>query len=171
MRNFRQAILDIRRAGDWLAARPEVEDHRLGILGVSLGAVVGALAAGVDARFDRCVFLIGGGDLAAIALHVSRELDDVRTRILEKGWTLGELRALWRTYEPLTFASRIRPEATLMFNAESDEVIPRECTLRLKEAIGLDEITWFPGDHQSLAFQAGKFLPRIYDHFRQRSSY
>jgi dienelactone hydrolase len=40
-RNFRQSILDGRRALDVLAARPEADPRRLAVFGISLGAIVG----------------------------------------------------------------------------------------------------------------------------------
>ena len=39
-----QAVLDIRRAAAWLAARDEVADDQIGIMGISLGGITGALA-------------------------------------------------------------------------------------------------------------------------------
>src|SRR5438105_3508039 len=51
----RQTVMDVRRAKSILASRPEVDGHRLGITGVSLGGIVCALAAGVDGEFDRVV--------------------------------------------------------------------------------------------------------------------
>ena len=48
-----QAVMDIRRAATWLAAREEIDSERLGITGISLGGIVAALTAGVDTRFDR----------------------------------------------------------------------------------------------------------------------
>src|SRR5262249_15628892 len=45
MNALRQTVLDVRRATAWLEARPEVDRQRLGIVGTSLGSMVGALAA------------------------------------------------------------------------------------------------------------------------------
>jgi len=47
---FTQSVLDLRRALDLLAARPDVDPKRLGILGHSLGGGVVAATAGVDKR-------------------------------------------------------------------------------------------------------------------------
>jgi len=78
---LRQAVLDVRRAGDWLAARPDVEASRVGLVGISLGSIVGSLTAGVDDHFGRSVFIIGGGDLAAIVITGAR-----RRRPRRRGW-------------------------------------------------------------------------------------
>src|SRR2546421_268241 len=59
----RQTVLDLRRAAAWLEARPEVDRTRLGIVGTSLGSMVGALAAEMEPRLRRVVVLLGGGGL------------------------------------------------------------------------------------------------------------
>src|SRR5688572_17321160 len=41
----RQTVLDVRRATAWLEGRPEVDRERLGLVGTSLGSMVGALSA------------------------------------------------------------------------------------------------------------------------------
>jgi dienelactone hydrolase len=171
LRDLHQAVLDARRAGDWLAARPDVESSRVGIVGISLGALVGSLTAGVDDRFGRSVFLIGGGDLPAIVLHGSRETAAAKQKLEEAGLTADRLRELWKSIEPLTFASRMRPEEILMVNAESDEVIPRECTLKLYEALDRPEIRWFKGGHTAIALHLGTILKDIISHLGQRTAY
>jgi dienelactone hydrolase len=133
---LRQAVLDVRRAGDWLAARPDVEPSRVGLVGISLGSIVGSLAAGVDDHFGRSVFIIGGGDLAAIVMNGSKETAAAKARLEKDGFTIEQLRGLWKDIDPVTFASRVRPEEMLLINAEADEVIPKECTLRLATAMG-----------------------------------
>ncbi len=169
--NLRQAVLDVRRAGDWLASRPWIEPSRVGIVGVSLGAIVGALSAGVDDRFGRSVFIIGGGDLAAIVFHGSKETSLQKRKLEEAGVTPERFRELSRGVEPLTYASRLRPEEILMINAESDEVIPRDSTLRLHEAAGRPEIRWFKGGHTAVVFMLGPVLKDILAHLGRRTEY
>src|SRR5262249_59126572 len=59
----RQTVLDVRRAGAWLAVQPEVDKDRLGILGTSLGSFMGSLSAEMEPRFKRVALLLGGGGL------------------------------------------------------------------------------------------------------------
>jgi len=166
---LRQAVLDVRRAGDWLAARPDVEASRVGLVGISLGSIVGSLTAGVDDHFGRSVFLIGGGDLAAIVMHGSKETAAAKERLEKAGLTVDQLRGMWKDIDPITFASRVRPEEILMINAEADEVIPKECTVRLAAAMGAPEVRWFKGGHYALLFQLGKALKDITSHLSQRT--
>ena len=168
---LRQAVLDVRRAGDWLASREDVEPSRVGIVGVSLGAIVGSLAAGVDDRFGRSVFVIGGGDLAGIIMHGSKETVLQKRKIEATGVGLDRLRELWRDVDPCTFAGRLRPEEILMINADADEVIPRDCTLRLHQAAGRPELRWFKGGHYAVAFQLGTIIRDIARHVSERTAY
>jgi dienelactone hydrolase len=169
--NVRQAVLDARRAGDWLASRPDVEPSRVGIVGISLGAILGSLAAGVDDRFGRSVFIIGGGDLPAIVLNGSRETAEQKRALEEAGYTADRLRALWREIEPCTFAGRIRTEEVLLINAESDEVVPRECAVRLWEAMGRPKIRWIKGGHYAILFQLGGVVKELVAHLCERTAY
>src|SRR5690606_30762450 len=81
-----QAILDIRRATAWLAARSEVDSDRLGIFGISLGAITGALAATAEPRLENVCLLLAGGDLGAVGWQ-SPELARTREQWLNQGGT------------------------------------------------------------------------------------
>jgi dienelactone hydrolase len=169
--SMRQSVMDVRRAGDWLASRRGVEPSRIGLVGISLGSIVGSLALGVDDRFGRSVFFIGGGDVPAVVFHGSKETAAARDRLVEEGWSVDRLREAWKDAEPLTFAGRVRPEEVLLVNAESDEVIPRACTERLHAAMGGPELRWFAGGHYALIFRLGGALKDILEHLGRRTAW
>ena len=52
----------------------------------------------------------------------------------------------------------------LMLNAESDEIIPRECTTKLHEAIGKPTIRWYRGGHYAVILKLGPILDEITAH-------
>jgi 3-oxoadipate enol-lactonase len=54
-----QTVVDLRRGLDLLAARPEVDPRRLGYVGYSLGATVGARLAGIEPRIKAHVHTAG----------------------------------------------------------------------------------------------------------------
>lgn len=58
-----QSASDVSTVADWLSARPDVDAHRLGVVGISLGAIVAHLAMGQDARLNAGVAIEGGGNL------------------------------------------------------------------------------------------------------------
>src|SRR5688572_15148145 len=123
----------------------------VGLFGVSLGSVVGALVAGVDTRFTRSVFVVGGGDLPSIVLNESKETNEMRRRLIDGGWTAEKLEKALQSIEPLRVASRVNPTGVLMFNALEDQVVPKACTEKLVEAMGRPKVKWIKADHYTIA--------------------
>ena len=147
-----QTVMDIRRAGLWLNLRPEVDAERIGIVGPSLGAMVGSLVAGVDPRFTRGAFVVGGGDLARM-IWESTLTAGAKKKMVAKGMTFEALQQKVKEVDPLTYAKNINPRGVLMVNARRDSVVPSDCTLKLWEAMGKPQILWYDTDHvQTLAY-------------------
>ncbi len=166
--NLRQAVLDVRRAGDWLASRKDVDRFRLGLMGISLGSVVGALTAGVDPHFMRIVLVIGGGDLAAVCMNDSKETRKIKEKLEADGTTVDELRRKLKGVEPLTFAPRVDGSRVLMINAENDEVIPKACTEKLWEAYAKPKISWYKSTHTGIVLALGQVLKEAVEHLKTR---
>src|SRR5438477_8961585 len=57
-----EQVEDTRHALSCLAARPEVDPERIGVIGNSFGAAVAVYAAGVDRRIAVCISCGGWGD-------------------------------------------------------------------------------------------------------------
>jgi dienelactone hydrolase len=158
-----QSLLDVRRTADVLAARPEVDPGRLGVSGISLGALIAAASCGVDSRLQRAELILGGGKLRDI-LASARETRELRESLarLTPAQRAGVDAALDRV-EPLNHAAalkRLALQDRLMFiNAAEDEVIPPACTDALAEAAGMKgKVTWLPGMGHYTAMAA---LPQI----------
>lgn len=163
---FRQAALDVIRSADFLRAMPGVDPRQVGVVGVSLGAVVSALARGVDPRLGRTVLVIGGGDVMTL-LRESREVQGVLEEGLRKAQVkLEDLPGLLAPVDPLTFAGRVRTEDVLMLNARRDEVIPEKCTLSLWEAMGRPRIEWMDCGHYGVVLHVLRVMNSALDHIR-----
>ncbi len=147
---IRDAVLNISYAKDWLQTRSEVKTEQIGIFGISIGAMVGCVAAGVDSQFKQKAFVLGGGDLAHIFLHESTLTKQIVPLIFEANMSKEKLREILLPVEPLTFASRLDAKKTMMINAKKDSFIPRACALRLAKAIGIKNIHWTKEGHQQL---------------------
>src|SRR5439155_7168395 len=116
MNALRQTVLDLRRATAWLEARPEVDRNRLGIVGTSLGSMVGALAAEMEPKLGRVAVLLGGGGL------VDAYYDDPRGESYRKVWELlggtkDKLKKLLAPVDPLTCAANLKDRKLLMIDA------------------------------------------------------
>jgi len=149
-------VADVRRAACWLQQQPEVDPRRIGLIGVSLGGIIGALAVAVDPRFDRNVLVLAGGDPVDILWHAP-ETGGVRDRLMELGYTLERLRQESQAIDPITFGKRVNPRQVLMINASADTTVLRRNTLALWEAFGRPAIQWYPAGHYSISL----FIPAI----------
>lgn len=145
----RQAVIDLRCVLDWLVARPEVDSQRLGVVGISLGALMANVAMGVDDRLSAGVSILGGGDLAQVFWRSPLALP-WQWKMPRAGLTESMLRESLRPIEPLSFADRNRPRRVLMINGYYDVVIPRSSALKLWEALDRPPIIWTNSGHASL---------------------
>ncbi len=164
-----QTVMDIRRAGVWLSLRPEVDAKRLGIIGPSLGAMVGCLVAGVDPRFSRFAFIVGGGDLAKM-IWESTLTANARKNMVARGMTFELLQEKIKAVDPLTYAKNINPRGVFMVNARKDTVVPVDCTLRLWEAMGKPRILWYDTDHVQVLAYLFEVTNMVVEHFKQQDA-
>ncbi len=149
---MRQGICDVRRALDWLAARPELDPERLGVAGISLGGIVSAVVAGVDPKVDRAALLLAGGGLDSILW----DMPEAEARRYRSAWTtLGKTRedlaAITRPFDPLTYAGGMKGKRVLMIAGNVDEVVPPSAAEALWEVAGRPSIVWYDCGHYSAA--------------------
>jgi dienelactone hydrolase len=161
-----QAVLDIRRAAAWLAAREEIDPQRIGITGISLGGIVGALAAAAEPRFQNVCLVLAGGDLYRI-LSESDETAEVRQHWANRSFDEAYVRGLIAQIDPLTHAHRLRGRRILMFNASQDEVVPPACTEALWRKVGEPEIHWWEAGHYTAIWHLPKALMQMTQFFQE----
>lgn len=143
--NFRQAVLDARRALDVLSARSEADPGRIVLFGVSLGALVGSVVYSVDARPRFAVLLLGGADFPSLAQEGSLSGPFIR----RMGIGPAALREAWAGLDPLDYAVVNAGKPALLVNAWSDDVVPRDNALRLAAAFPAARQVWLPLGHYS----------------------
>jgi dienelactone hydrolase len=159
-----QAILDIRRAAAWLGAREEIDAERLGIFGISLGGITGALAATAEPRLTNVCLLLAGGDLGKVAWE-SPELAKVRQQWLSGGGTREEFMQILGQVDPVRYAKSVHGRRILLLNAKDDEVIPRVCTESLWESFGKPPIHWYTGGHYSCIWHLPNAIGKVQGFF------
>lgn len=154
---MRQAVCDVRRAGSWLANRPEVDPGRVGATGISLGGITSALVLAIDPAFERGATILAGGHLDEILWTMDEAgADRWRREWLATGHTMADLKALTEPFDPITYADRLRGKRLLMMAGNVDEVVPPSSARRLWEAAGRPPIRWYDCGHYS---SAGIMLP------------
>jgi dienelactone hydrolase len=145
---YGQSASDVSTVVTWLVRRPDVDSKRIGIAGISLGAIVTHLAMGLDERLSAGVAMLGGGDLPEIYRDsvVGRYVFGADPSLLNEVAIL-QLRAV----DPLTYANRNRPRRVLMIQAARDSFIPSRAAERLWQALGRPPIQWIDTNHPALA--------------------
>lgn len=163
IRGFEQTVVDVRRGIDYLQTRAHVSPSRIGILGFSLGAIIGADVMGIDPRIKAGVLISGGGNVGTILKHLSENSPRAHERLTGFNWDFANV--LLTGIDPLTFASHISPRPVLMQNGDADPIVTPDCAKALYNALAADnkkhvEIDWCRG--------CGHFLPlgKIYPHMR-----
>jgi dipeptidyl aminopeptidase/acylaminoacyl peptidase len=119
---------------DWLVARPEVDQGRLGVLGISMGGYTTAVvAARQSARLRAAVCIAGGADLTTCM----RETDSIAPgrwgppdRAID-----DETQARIARIDPLFHADRYAPLPLLLLHGERDTWNPVSTARRFHEAL------------------------------------
>lgn len=143
--NFRQSVLDARRALSWLAKQPGVDPKRIGLFGISLGALVGSAVYSVDPVPKYAVFLLGGADFPSLLENSSMTGPFVRKSAISP----DSLRRAFAGIDPLDYADLNADKELLLINAKSDDVIPKENGLKLKSAFPKARQRWVSLGHYS----------------------
>jgi uncharacterized protein len=103
----RENIVEYRQALDFLETRADLDARRVGLLGYSLGAMMGAILAGVDERVRACVFMVGGDVIRDHMEHVPHSLRDFLEPV-----------------SPANFVGRISPRPVFFLNGRHDDTVP-----------------------------------------------
>lgn len=148
---MRQVVLDLRRLCDWMQAQGDFDPKKLGIIGVSLGSITGALSAAIEPRLSHACLIMGGAKLAEVIYgSVEGEARDYRRLWAEHGGTKEKLAEMVAAYDPWTYRDRLRQRVVLMISATEDTSIPRASSDALWEATGRQQIIWYPCGHYTM---------------------
>lgn len=146
VRSIEQAEVEISSLVSWLKSRPEIDPNRIGIVGVSLGAIIGALSIDRSNQFNAAVLILGGADVAKIVWE-SPITYKARRGLREQGYTEARLRTELAPIEPLNTVAPMPKGSLLMVNGLYDPVITRQETADLWNAFGRPEIIWVEAGH------------------------
>jgi hypothetical protein len=170
---LRSYVIHVRRGLDWLARQPEVDPDRIGIMGISFGAISGMLTMEVEPRIRSGVFILGGGNLPGILTSstepsiqwIQKYLRDVED--LSDDELLQEVSSVVGAVDPMNYADRLDPSRILMINAWYDAVIKRRHVKQLWEKASRPPLIFLPTGHYS----AGLLFPyaesKTLDHFNR----
>lgn len=149
---FRRGIVNIRRTLDWALARPDVDPARIGLVGISLGAISGIVLCAVEPRVRAAVLIMGGGDLPGI-LSDSIETPVRRYKahkMRDNGWTEEQFKshvAMDLRSDPLAFAPHVGPARVQQYISLYDNRVPTRYQWMLWDALGRPEGFAIPIGH------------------------
>lgn len=150
--SMRQTVLDLRRACDWIETEPDLDSRRIGVMGISLGAITGSLASAIEPRITHACLIMGGAALHHVLYEsVEREAKSYREQWVRAGGTRESFAKVMGPYDPATYANRLSRRVVLMISASEDKTIPRQCTQALWDATGRQRVIWYPAGHYSMA--------------------
>ncbi len=131
-----RAVVETRRAIDFLQGRRDVDDDRIAVIGWSAGARTAAIVAGVDRR--AVAYDLMGGGAAPVSEYTARAPRALRP----------ELERLLRQVDPLAYIARAKPARLFFQNGRRDAVVPEAALKRLADA-GSEpkEIRWYDAGH------------------------
>ncbi len=168
---IKHQVIETGEAFHWLSKQPEIDPDRIGILGVSIGAIIATLFTETHGDIKAATYLLGGGNLpdimAAPKGYVKRRL---RQRIMiENGLSEAEfkneaLRTL-QPIDPLNYSGRIDPARILMVNGRFDQVIPYQNAKELWTALGKPNLVVLPAGHYTASFFMPYVRYRVSKHF------
>lgn len=161
---IRQTVLDCRCATSWLASRPEVDANRLGLVGTSLGSIVGSNVAGAEPRLKNvCLVLPAGGLVDAFYDHPMAK--PYLPLLLLAGGKEG-VRKIVAPADPITYAPQLKERNLLIVAASRDDVLPPSAAKALWEATGKQKIVWFDSTHVGAAAYALPALRAVTEHVK-----
>ncbi|MCK4548123.1 MAG: prolyl oligopeptidase family serine peptidase [Candidatus Eisenbacteria sp.] len=139
---MRDAVIDLRRVLDYFQTREDIDQDRLVMVGVSLGALFGPILMAVDDRLDYLVLIYGGGNLAEV-VRANSPVNPVLTEIMA-----GISSVFYAPFEPLRYAGRISPRPLLMIHGTGDNWVPARCAREFYDKVGdPKEIIWHDRGH------------------------
>lgn len=141
-----QTVIDLRRGLDFLQTRDEIDPKRIGYVGLSMGAILGSITAGVDERIAAVALIVGGGDWnvllekSVLSLAGDKNLKDKAAR--------APIATALDPLDPVHWVGHISPRPVLMINGDLDNIVPVESNKALHTAAKEPKkVVWYSGGH------------------------
>ena len=139
-----QLIKDLQRAVDVLRSRPNVDDDRIAYVGISYGAAMGALFAGIEKRLKAAALVVGDGGLVT-HMTGAEDLDFMASLSCETrvNWFKAMV-----PVEPVRFIATALPTRLLLQNGRLDDLVPEADAELLQAAAPASKtVRWYVAGH------------------------
>lgn len=145
--NWVEAIVDYRRAIDYLESRSDIDSKRILLLGVSMGGMMGSVITGADKRVKAATLIIAGGDYEKLASKSIHPIIPLLRRSME---TAGKEKTqeYLNEIDGVNWIGKVTPRPLLFVNGLTDPIMPKACAEALIVAAKQPKtIIWDPVGH------------------------
>jgi len=156
-------VIDERRAVDYLLTHPDVQGDEIHLLGVSMGAILGALTISVEHRFESASLIVGGGNWTElVSASQLPPAIPMREALNEHYETIPRY---FDPVDPINLIAFASPEVALqMHNGTLDNIVPTG--QQLHDAAGPPkEIYWYLADHYTIILYSLTIVDRSLNWF------
>jgi dienelactone hydrolase len=155
-------LQDYRRVLDWIENEPELDASRIGLFGMSLGAMDAVMLTALDQRVNSLVIAMAGGDISYLLANtnyrpVVRTIDDMAASQGTSREALGAKLDAEIALDPLALARYVDAERVLMVITRTDAIIPFEAQQQLRAGLGSPETLYLMTGHRTSVV----FFPKV----------
>ena len=165
-------LQDYRRVLDWVENEPELDASRIGVFGVSLGAMDAVMLTALDGRVNSLVIAMAGGDLSYLLANtnyrrVVRTIDDLAASSGTSREALGAKLDAEIALDPLVLAPYVDAERVLMIITRTDAIIPFEAQQQLRTGMGSPETMYLMTGHRTSVVYFLKLRSAAFEFFER----
>ncbi len=164
-----QSTLDVRRTIDLAAERPEFDPKRIGLAGISLGALVSSFVFAIEPRVGYSAFLLGGADFAHIIWNSSL-VASARETLRRRGYSEAKLRTELAAVEPLRYLPGAPGRSSFVIGGKFDTVVPPQSTQALIGALDHPKTLSIDTGHYGGIFVQKRLLQEVSSYFELEMS-
>lgn len=155
---LKQIVFDHMQAVDWVQMQEDIDTSRIGVFGISMGAINASLLVSLDHRVSACVLGLPGGNIPYILTYSDeggivekREAYMKEHHLSEDEFYDGLKQTV--TCDPINYAPYINAENVLVILARFDDVVPYSQGEALWEKMGEPEsIRLFSGHYTAYVY-------------------
>jgi len=169
----RSNLHDYSRVLDWVEQTPELDPSRIGVFGVSLGAMDAVMLTALDRRVNSLVIAMAGGDLSYLLANTSyrrvvRTIDGMAADLGTSREALGAKLDAAIKIDPLALAPYIDAERVFMVLTRTDAIIPFEAQEQLRDTMGDPESMYLLTGHRTSVVYFPKVRNAAFEFFTRR---
>jgi len=149
-KNIRAQIMDILRGFDVLAGWKGIDPGRLGYMGVSMGAMTGAVATTIDSRIKSINLADGAADYSIMFDNSDYgSLMKIKEYMTDHNMTRDQFIDTFESIDPATFVPNIGDRPLLMQNGKQDTTMSMPAMTKLHNLAGTDKkkVIWYDSGH------------------------